>query len=158
MIVFVALGLFGLRSRMREQYYKYRLTIFRWKWMRYTVPILFAAGNALVLITAALEHRKNKIPRFWWPVAISCILAASFLYWLAIRITQTSIKWKGEKKIIGQLIGFEVLVYYQNSENLPPKMKDDIADALTAKIDGSTRRVEVKVCSFQVSFTQGRKH
>jgi len=130
---------------MRKQYANYRLTIFRWNWILYTVPIIFALGNMLVLIIAALEHHKNKIPRFWWPVTIALILFGSFLYWGVMRITRVRVVWKGENKTIGEIIGFEVVVYNKGDKDIPVDVKDSIAEALAAKIDGSKRRVRLVV-------------
>lgn len=130
---------------MKEQYANYRLTIFRWNWILYTVPIIFALGNMLVLITAALEHNNNKISRFWWPVTISLILLLSFLYWGIMRITRVRVVRNGEVKTIGQIIGFEIVVYNKGDKNIPVDVKDSIAEALAAKIDGSKRRVRLIV-------------
>jgi hypothetical protein len=138
---------------MREQYANYRLTMFRWNWILYTVPIIFALGNMLVLITAAMEHHKGKIPRFWWPATIALVLLGSFLYWAAMRITRVKVVWKGETKTVGQIIGFEVLVYNKGDKDLPVDVKDSIAEALAAKIDGSKRRVKV-VVSIQYALIQ----
>lgn len=142
--MWVALGLFGLKRRMRELDPRYRLTIFRGKWLLYTCPIIFALGNLLVLIFAAKAHNPGKIPRFWWPVTFFLILLSSFVYWGVMMITRKNVEWKGEQKTIGQLIGFEVLVYNRDTEDMPVEVKDSMAEALAAKIDGSKRRVEIK--------------
>lgn len=99
----------------------------------------------LVLITAALEHHENKIPRFWWAVTIALILLGSFLYWGVMRITRVRVMWKGESTTIGEIIGFEVVIYNKGDKDIPVDVKDSIAEALAAKIDGSGRRVRLVV-------------
>ena len=143
--MWVALGLFGLKRRMRELDPRYRLTIFRGKWLLYTCPVVFALGNLLVLIFAAKAHSPGKIPRFWWPVTFFLVLLGSLIYWGAMMITRKTVERKGEQKTIGQLIGFEVLVYNRDTKDMPVEVKDSMAEALAAKIDGSKRRVKIKV-------------
>ncbi|KAF2111931.1 amino acid permease-domain-containing protein [Lophiotrema nucula] len=142
--MWVALGLFDLKRRMHELDPRYRLTIFRGKWLLYTCTIIFALGNLLVLIFAAKAHQPGKIPRFWWPVTFFLILLGSLIYWGAMMITRKTIEWKGEQKTIGQLIGFEVLVYNRDTKDMPEEVKGSMTEALAAKIDGSKRRVEIK--------------
>jgi hypothetical protein len=147
--VFVALALFCLERRMREQYNDYRLTIFRWKWILYTVPVVFALGNLLVLIFAAKAKIPGHIPRFWWPATFFLILFGSSLYWGAVMITRAKIVYGGESKTVGHMIGVEFIIYNQDDANIPAGMKDSIAEALAAKIDGSKRRVECRVCGIR---------
>ncbi|KAF2730347.1 hypothetical protein EJ04DRAFT_567848 [Polyplosphaeria fusca] len=142
--MWVALGLFGLESRMKEQYARYRLTIFRTKYILYPVPIIFAFGNLLVLIFAAKAKTPGKIPRYWWPITLALILLGSFMYWGVMMITRKKIRIKGVEKTVGEVVGFEVIVYNKDSINMPATVKEDIAETLAAKIDGSKRRVEVR--------------
>ncbi|KAF2474440.1 uncharacterized protein BDR25DRAFT_122014 [Lindgomyces ingoldianus] len=140
----VAIGLWFLKSRMEEQFNEYRFTIFQRKWTVYTVPIIFALGTLLVLIFSAKPILPGKIPRYWWPATFFLILLGSFLYWSVIRIVQIEVTYKGKIQTIGQIIGFEIIVYDKDTINVPKNVKDSVAEALAAKIDGSGRRVECR--------------
>ncbi|CAO2656259.1 Nn.00g050620.m01.CDS01 [Neocucurbitaria sp. VM-36] len=148
--IFVALGLLRLQKRMQclPNNSNYQLTFFRAKLLLYTVPIIFALGNLLILIFAGKTHITGKIPRWWWPITIFLLLLASALYWAGMRVTmiKTSIKddTTGDKKTVGDLIGFKVDVYYKDSDHVPPVVEKDIDEALAAKVDGSKRRVVVQ--------------
>ena len=126
----------------------YQLTFFRAKPLLYTIPIIFALGNLLILIFAGKTHSPGKIPRWWWPVTIFLLLIASALYWAGIRVTRIETSRTdsatGNKKTVGDLIGFKVIVYYKDSNHVPSVVEKDIDEALAAKVDGSKRRVVVQ--------------
>lgn len=147
LIAFVAFGLVKLQKRMQSlpEHTDYHLTFFRNKALLYTVPWFFAIANLVVLGFAGSTHTPGKIARWWWPVTMVILIAASFLYWAGMRITmvQTNVvDEKGGYKTVGDFIGFKVSIYYQ--DNAPPGVKEDIDDKLAAKIDGSKRRVVVE--------------
>lgn len=147
--IFVALGLLKLQKRMQSlpDYSNYKLTFFRWNWLLYTVPILFASGNLLILIFAGKTHNEDKIPRWWWPIIISLLLLGSFIYWAGMRLTMVKtnvVNSAGETQTIGDLFGFKVVIYYKDSLNVPTVVEKDIDETLAAKVDGSKRRVVVQ--------------
>lgn len=128
-------------------YSNYKLTFFRWNWLLYTVPILFASGNLLILIFAGKTHNEDKIPRWWWPIIISLLLLGSFIYWAGMRLTMVKtnvVNSAGETQTIGDLFGFKVVIYYKDSLNVPTVVEKDIDETLAAKVDGSKRRVVVQ--------------
>lgn len=131
--------------RSLPEYADYKLTFFNNKFILYTVAFVFASGNLVILGFAGKTHDPRKIPRWWWPIIITIIILASFIYWAAMSITMIKTKRvdsHGNTKTIGDLIGFKVVVHYPDTA--PRVIKDDIDEKLAAQIDGSQRRVMVE--------------
>jgi hypothetical protein len=148
--IFVAIGLLKLGKCMRSlpNYSNYQLTFFRSKLLLWVITIIFAVGNLLILIFACKTHAGGKISRWWWPVTTVILFFASFVWWAGIYILQIPTRVTdpktAEKKTVGELIGFKVLVYYKDTINVPPVVEKDIDESLAAKVDGSGRRLVVQ--------------
>lgn len=144
----VALGLPYLRSRMRSHTPNYRLNFFHFKPLLYVLLIIFVPGNILILIFAGKTTGQDKIPRWWWPATMACLLFGSFLYWAAMQILMIRMSMvnesTGELKTIGDCIGLKVKVYHLDTEDMPSKVRNSMVEAFAAKVDGSHRRVQVK--------------
>jgi hypothetical protein len=90
------------------------------KWVLRLLPIVFTAGNLVVIIWGAKPRTPGTIPRFWWPVTFILIVAGSFVYWALMMVTQVELEKvdkKGRKETIGSLIGFEVRIYNETDES-----------------------------------------
>jgi uncharacterized membrane protein len=121
----------------------------------YTVPIVFALGNVLILVFAGKTHKPGKIPRWWWPVVTFIILFMSALYWVGMRIlmmkTTVINSDSHDQKTVGDLIGLSVRVEYKGDIDISPTIAKDIDETLAAKVDGSRRRVVVETSGWLAS-------
>jgi hypothetical protein len=144
-----------MRSSPEPEHSGWNYTFFRPKPLLYTVPIIFALGNVLILIFAGKTHKQGKIPRWWWPVVISIILFISALYWVGMRILMmktTAISSDSyDQKTVGDLIGLSVRVEYKGNTDISPTIAEDIDETLAAKVDGSRRRVVVETSGWLAS-------
>ncbi|KAJ4330121.1 hypothetical protein N0V87_010285 [Didymella glomerata] len=120
--VFVAIGLFRLRKRVRT------LRFFDRKPLLYTVSFIFALGNILILVFAGKTHKAGKIARWWWPVVAFIVLFVSGMYWLGIRLFMT--------ERISNRTGLKIRI-----EQEPRAVVTDTHEALAKAVDGSGRRV-----------------
>ncbi|KAF2624273.1 amino acid transporter [Macroventuria anomochaeta] len=167
--VLVAVGLVKLKQRIRSspepEHSDWEYTFFRSKPLLYTVPVIFALGNVLILVFAGKTHKPGKIPRWWWPIVTFIILFTSALYWAGMRVLMVKTRainpTTHEQKTIGDLVGLSVRVECKGDENLPPNIARDIDETLAAKVDGSQRRVIVEtrgwLASLGNSFDDFRK-
>ncbi|KAL6707409.1 hypothetical protein ACN47E_004188 [Coniothyrium glycines] len=143
----VALGLPRLEKQMKTnpKNPNFKLTFFKYKWLLYTLPYVFAAGNILILVFAGKTHISGKIPRLWWFITIVAILFVSALYWGVIQLLM---KPRGGQnlddtpKTWGDLVGIKLVIYKNaDSEDVPEEVRNDINDAWFMRVDGSKRRV-----------------
>lgn len=146
--MFVTLGLFWLKNRVREVWPNYNLTFFRTKWIIAPVALIFAAGNLLVLANSARAKEPGKIPRYWWPATLGIIILGSLVYWGALMLMTVKVKIKkGQKKdeTIGSRIGFQVIIH-KADEASPEPVSEEMEDSIRlSRQDGSKRRVEYEV-------------
>lgn len=145
-LVLVAIGLVKLKKRMNglqdSDDSNWNYTFFQMRPLLYTVPIIFALGNGLILVFAGKTHAPGKIPRWWWPIVTFLTLAASALYWAGLRILM--IKTKVPNQTVGELVGLKVQVVYKGNDDPPSNVAQDTDETLAAKLDGSRRRVLVE--------------
>ena len=118
--------------------------IFTNKLVRYTLPLVFTAGNLIILIWGAKPRTPGKIPRFWWPVTFFLIIAGGVLYWACLVATRVKIIHRGKETTIGKVIGFQVKIYNETDGVVPENMEEAIVQS---RLDGSRRRVGYKVRS-----------
>ena len=146
-----------LRTRIKNSedqenlYWNY--TFFRSKVLLYTVPIIFALGNVVILIFAGKTHNEGRIPRWWWPIVTVIILFVSALYWLGMRVLRietTATGPDGQPKTVGDIVGLSVRIY-QGGDDLPEELRRDVDEKLAAKLDGSRRRVVVSTSGWLAS-------
>jgi hypothetical protein len=133
---------------MRQQWPGWQPEIITNKWVFRLLPIIFAGGNLIVIIWGAKPRTPGTTPRYWWPVIFFFIMAASFIYWGIMMMTQveTTIEnKKGEKGTIGSLIGFEVQIYNETDDGVPQAMQEAMVQS---RLDGSRRRVGYKASLF----------
>ncbi|KAK5277398.1 hypothetical protein LTR40_010446, partial [Exophiala xenobiotica] len=140
----VTLGLYRLTARMQQTWPGWRPMIFTNKLVRYTLPVVFTVGNLIILIWGAKPRDSGKIPRFWWPVTFFLIIAGGVLYWACLVATQVKIIHRGKETTIGKVIGFQVKIYNETDEVVPPNMEEAIVQS---RLDGSRRRVGYQVRS-----------
>ncbi|KAK7897883.1 hypothetical protein LTR67_004515 [Exophiala xenobiotica] len=149
----VTLGLYRLTARMQQTWPGWRPMIFTNKLVRYTLPVVFTVGNLIILIWGAKPRDSGKIPRFWWPVTFFLIIAGGVLYWACLVATQVKIIHRGKETTIGKVIGFQVKIYNETDEVVPPNMEEAIVQS---RLDGSRRRVGYQVRSPPPSPRRGR--
>jgi hypothetical protein len=133
---------------MRQQWPGWQPEIITNKWVFRLLPIIFGGGNLIVIIWGAKPRTPGTTPRYWWPIIFFFIMAASFIYWGIMMITQveTTIEnKKGEKRTIGNLIGFEVRIYNETDDGVPQAMQEAMVQS---RLDGSRRRVGYKASLF----------
>ncbi|ORY06761.1 amino acid permease-domain-containing protein [Clohesyomyces aquaticus] len=149
--IFVTVGLFWLKGRVREVLPNYRLTFFRSKWIIWPVAIIFTLGNLLVVVNSARSETRGKIPRYWWPATFGFILLGSFFYWGAMMLMTVKVKSKRSDKkeeTIGSRIGFEVKIY-KADEGPPEATSEEMEDSIrVSRQDGSKRRVGYEFSGF----------
>jgi hypothetical protein len=137
--VFVGLGLFRLRKRMKslEGWKPSYLTN---KTMQHIVAIVFMAINVLMMYETALPKVDGSIPRYWWAVAMGVLSAFSMIYWSFFIILQLKL---GDSDTVGHKIGLQVEVYKDDDAERP----EDIGRTTEAANvnDGLRRRVDYKV-------------
>jgi hypothetical protein len=107
----------------------------------YAVALTFIGMNALMLVMTARPKVQGEIPRFYWPIAVGGCMAMGAVYWALLKSMQ--LKFGGETTL-GSKIGFEVQVYNEGDEDIPPRMRFLMEEA---NLDGSRRRVSYKVCA-----------
>jgi hypothetical protein len=140
---------------MRQQWPGWQPEIITNKYVLRLLPIIFTAGNLVVIIWGAKPRIPGTIPRYWWPIIFILIVAGGFIYWSVMMITQVeldTVNKKGEKETIGSLIGFEVRVYNETDEGVPQAMQEAIVQS---RLDGSRRRVAYKVSCLVTCFIPG---
>ncbi|KAL6252611.1 hypothetical protein RBB50_000330 [Rhinocladiella similis] len=134
----VTLGLYRLTSRMQQTWPGWRPMIFTNKFVLYILPLVFTAGNLIILIWGAKPRSPGEIPRFWWPVIFFLIISGGAIYWACMVATQIRINHRGKDTTIGEVIGFQVKIYNESDEVVPPNMEEAIVQS---RLDGSRRRV-----------------
>lgn len=118
--------------------------IFTNKFVLYILPLVFTAGNLIILIWGAKPRSPGEIPRFWWPVIFFLIISGGAIYWACMVATQIRINHRGKDTTIGEVIGFQVKIYNESDEVVPPNMEEAIVQS---RLDGSRRRVGYQVGS-----------
>jgi hypothetical protein len=127
---------------MRQTWPGWEPEIITNKYVLWVLPVVFSIGNLIVLIWGAKPRDPGKISRFWWPVIFFLIAAGSTIYWGAMMITRAKVNKDGEKQTIGSVIGFEVKIYNETDEIVPPDMQEAMVQS---RLDGSRRRVGYEV-------------
>jgi amino acid transporter len=144
----VAVGLPLLEKRMRDNPNNsdFRLSFFKSRWVLYSLPYLFAAGNILILVFSGKTHNQGKTPRWWWLVTLVAIIAVSWFYWGTIQLLKkTRVPAEdGSPRTWGDILGVRLRIYENAAApGVPPEVARDINDAWLSRIDGSKRRVHV---------------
>jgi hypothetical protein len=137
-------------------------TFFHIKPILYTVPFLFALGNVLILVFAGKTQRDGEIPRWWWPVVLGIILLVSLMWWAGMQVlrikTSTRDPVTGEYKTVGDLVGLSIRIEWKRQGDVPPILEKDIDEALSAKVDGSGRRVIAETNGWLASLSKSIKN
>lgn len=128
----------------------WRPSYLRSKLLAIPLPLLFVAMNLLILVQGARPHSPGTIARFWWPAITGFIFAGSFVYWCGLMLLQARIPLT--EFTVGEVIGFKVIVRYENDEDIPNDFQRVLAQA---RNDGSRRRVEYQVREFVFRFFAG---
>jgi hypothetical protein len=139
-VVFLGIGLFRLKKRMRLVFPNWKPTYLKSKFIFWPIVILFIGMNTLVAVVAAMPHKPNTTPRYYWPVAMLVIAIAALLYWTGLTIPQ--LKLGHESQTLGSKVGFEVSIYEVGDGDIPEDMRYVIWEA---KGEGSRRRVKYTV-------------
>jgi hypothetical protein len=103
---------------------------------------VFVGMSLLILISTARPDGPGTTPRFWWPIVLGAIAAASVLYWALLKALQ--MRW-GSEDTLGRRLGFEVKVHETGDSEIPDELATMMEEALA---DGSRRRLTYKVCFF----------
>ena len=117
--------------------------------LKYATVTAFGGLNIVLLVVTAMPHSADTIPRFYWAVMVAAIFAVGCIYWLVLKVLQTS---------IGRIVGIEVKVHDTTDE-----ASGDIPDSLRALLeqaekDGSRRRLSYKVHTPDHALTVGQAH
>lgn len=133
--LFVGVGIWKLRRRMRRFNSAWTFQYLKQGWLRNTVIVLFICVNGLVLVVAADSPRKSGlIPRYWWPILLLGITVPScFLYWLGLFSIQ-------QGRFGTKLFGLSAEVNHPGDTGGRGITTDYDRMMLEARKDGSNRR------------------
>ncbi|KAF2108836.1 amino acid permease-domain-containing protein [Lophiotrema nucula] len=137
--VFMAIGLFRLKSRMRLSNPLWDHTYLKNPLLLASVALTFAGLNIVVMVMTALPVDEGRIPRFYWAVAMGGLAAAGTLYWAFFRLFQANDpkrRWNVASKM-----GVEVFIY-EDGDEVPDEMDLPMFEAAA---DGSRRRLDYKL-------------
>jgi len=138
-MVFLGLGLFRLKKRMRLMYPNWTPTYMKNRFTLYPIALVFIGSNIVIMVITAMPRSPNSIPRFYWPITILAVISAALVYWGALMIMR--LKWGQEGGTLGAKIGFEVHVY-EKGDDIPENMRFLMWEASE---EGSRRRLKYKI-------------
>jgi hypothetical protein len=124
-----------------------------------TVTVIgFIGMNLLAIGFGAKPRDEGKIPRYWYPVLFTIVLAGSCIYWLVFWGLQQPLKkaetadlttgGKAAPRTVGEVVGLQVTVYDEDDDPIKKPVPAEMKNAMIqASLDGTRRRTQYKVRS-----------